>query len=267
MSKWIAELLALALSFSAQNALHGEEVSSPGKTIVMETKERYQSGEYAQFLSQMHEQYQNAGQAGALRGVFESAKSAMKDRPSKAKTIAKEQNQERNQRLLKAAEENPDLEIVKRIDSVVFFTPTRESQKLLGELEELKFHIPETAEPTLENKISALETEYYIKSLLLDVASHHGKTGSDLTEKKVALQLEKFDKMELAAKEAGDFSWKKNLAKTRDAFLAESTYKADLSALNALAAGSIVAENPVEEKVKEIMMEYRTQTPSEVANK
>lgn len=267
MSKWIAELLALAISFSAQNALHGGEVISPGKTIVMETKERYQSGEYSTFLSQLHEQYQNAGQAGALRGLFESAKNAMKDRPSKAKIVEKEQNHERNQRLLKAAEENPDLEIVKRIDSVAFFNPTKEHQKLLNELEELKFHIPETAEATLENKISALETEYYIKSLLLDVASHHGKTGSDLTEKKVALQLEKFDKMEAAADEAGDFSRKKNLAKTRDAFLAESTYRADLSALDALATGTLAAENPVEEKVKEIMMEYHTQSSSEVASK
>ena len=280
MKKWIAEALALILSFSSQNMLHGSETHFPkaGKEIVQQVEEAYSKGGYDIFLSELHEQFQNAGKAGALRGVFESAKAAMQKTPEqieetrqKYRAEIKQLNQERNQRLLDVIAENPGLSIVQRVDSVAFFSLPEEQSTLLSELENLKFHIPETAEGTIENKISALETEYYIKSLLLDVGSHNAKTNSDTTMKKIALTLQKLDKMEDAAKEKKDHIWLEKVQKAKPAFLAEKAYRIDLNVLNDLATGKIAAENSVEEKVKEIMMEYQQQKqtvlPSEIVQK
>lgn len=280
MKKWIAEALALIISFSSQSVLHGSETHFPkaGKEIVQQVEESYVKGDYDIFLSELHEQFQNAGKAGALRGIFESAKVSMQKTPEqieetrqKYATKIKQLNQERNQRLLDAIAENSNLAIVQRVDSVAFFSPSEKQSTLLSELENLKFHIPETAEGTTENKISALETEYYIKSLLLDVGSHHGKTNSDTTKQKIALTLQKFDKMEDAAKKNKDTNWLEKVQKAKPAFLAEKAYRIDLDVLNDLAIGKIAAENSVEEKVKEIMMEYlqqkQTVLPSEIVQK
>jgi len=280
MKKWIAEALALLLSVSTQTALYGAETTTPqsGKEIVRAAESSYSKGEYSTFLAKMHEQYQNAGKAGALRGIFESAKSAMQITPEqieqsreKYRNEIKKLNQERNQRLLEAIADNPSLSIVQRVDSIAFFSQSDEESKLLSELENLKFHIPETAEGTIENKISALETEYYIKNLLLDVANHVGKTNIDQTEKRIALALEKLGKMEQAAKENKAPNWEEKIQKVRAAFLADKAYRMDLAILNDLAEGNVAAENSVEEKVKQIMMEYQQQKqqvlPSEIAKR
>ncbi|NGX60210.1 MAG: hypothetical protein KR126chlam3_01379 [Chlamydiae bacterium] len=266
MKKWIVEFLALIISMSSQNVLHGAEDHLPpvGVEIVQLVEDAYQKGDYNNFLNKLHEQYQNAGKAGALRGIFESAKAAMQITPEKItenrqryRAGIRGQNQDRNQRLLDAIAANPSLAIVQRIDSIAFFSQSEEESAALIELENLKFHIPETEESTIENQISALETEYYIKSLLLDVGSHHGKTNTDTTNKKIAITLEKLDKMEDAAKKNQNIIWLEKVRNARAAFLSEKAYRIDLNTLNELASGKIAAENSVEEKVKEIMMDYQ----------
>ncbi|MDN3506565.1 MAG: hypothetical protein P0S96_04985 [Simkaniaceae bacterium] len=280
MKKWIAEALALLLSVSTQTGLYGADVAQPqtGKEIIQHAEKAYSRGDYSTFLEQMHEQYQNAGKAGALRGIFESAKSAMNITPEqiektkdKYRTEIKKLNQQRNQKLLDAIAENPSLAIVQRVDSIAFFSQSDEESKLLSELENLKFHIPETAEGTIDNIISSLETEYYIKNLLLDASNHISKTSTDQTEKRVALALEKLSKMERAAKEKSDKNWEEKIQKVRTAFLADRAYRMDLATLNDLAEGKVAAENSIEEKVKQIMMEYQQQKqqilPTEIVNR
>jgi len=267
MNKWIAELLAIAISIGSWTPLYGNETHLPssGKQIVAEVETSYQRGQYDTFLLQLHEEFQNAGRAGALRGIFESAKAALPketdtERLEKHKESVLSLTRERNQRLLDAISEKPDLEIAQKVDSVVYFSLAPDQGDILAKLDSLKYKIPESAEGTAENKISALETEYYIKSLLLDVASHRSNTFSDdLNKKKIALALEKLDKMEDAAKNSDDRIWIKKIQKAKQAFRVEKAYRIDLDVLQGLAAGKIDPENPIEEKVKAIMMDYLQQ--------
>lgn len=264
LKKWIGEILALALSIGSQATLEGKEHPKAGSQIVQEVDQSYQKGEYDAFLKTLHEQYETAGKAGALRGIFESAKSAMHKTHHDILTgiklnrheIAKLEK-ERNQRLLQAVSENPDLDIVQKVDTVVFTSLTDEQEDILTELEALKFEIPKTAQATMENKISALETEYYVKSLLLDVGDHMSKEQiQDLERKKLILQLAKLDKMHEAAQEYADPIWVKKIEKAKAAYRVQSGYKVDYAILQHLARGKVVPQNDVEEKVKEIMMEY-----------
>ncbi len=262
--KWIAEILAIAICTSSITPLHGEEAQLPsaGKQIVIEAETAYQKGEYDTFLEQLHEQYQNAGKAGALRGVFESAKATIKPRssPENYKAQVKELEKKRNERLLEAIEENPDAAIAKKVDSVIFFTLPEEFNNVLSELDSLKYKLPEDTKGSIENKVSALETEYYIKSLLLDIASHRSNSDPDqLAKKKIALSLEKLDKMESAAKEADDIIWIKKIQIAKAAYRADKAYRIDLSVLQSLAVGRINPENAVEKSVKQIMMDYLEQ--------
>lgn len=269
LHKWIVEGFIAILAITSTPALEGSEApTNAGKTVVTQVEERYNSGEYETFLEDLHTEYERAGKAGALRGLFESAKAAIQPQEnevaleayrSKVDTLSKE----RNQRLLDAIAENPDLEIVQKVDSIVFFHLPTEQRDVLRELDSLKYHIPETAEGTIENKISALETEYYIKSLLLDVSKiKKNNTSDELEEKKIALGFAKLDKMESAAKNLGDKNWMKKVALAKTGFSSDKAFRIDLESLQKLAIGTANPQNPVEEKVKEIMMDYQSQQRS-----
>lgn len=277
MKKWIAEFLALIISISSQASLHGAEgiLPSNGQAIVQEIETAYSHGQYDSFLRDLHDQYQKAGKAGALRGIFESAKSSMKLTPEKIEETRKkahekveELNRDRNQRLQDVIGENHDFSIAQKIENVISYSQDEQDREVLSELEALKYHIPETAQATLDNKISALATEYYIKSLLLDAGAHHKKTNADLRKKKIALNLEKLNKMKQSAQENENFQWIQKLERAKNAFLSESAYQIDVEELNGLATGKIATQNSVEEKVKEIMMDYLQQKqdlfPSEI---
>ena len=147
--KWISELIVLAISFGTQATLHGAEAIRSGSQVVQQIDTSYQNGDYDGFLADMHTHFQTAGKAGALRGIFESAKNAMQathhDILNSLKLSRSEiakLSKERNQRLLQAVSENPDLDIVQKVDTVVFTGVTDEQEEILAELEALKFHIP-----------------------------------------------------------------------------------------------------------------------------
>ena len=260
--KWIAKLAVLVFSVSMATSIEGVE-TSPGKEIVREVEASYKKGEFDTFLRQIDEQYQSAGKAGVLRGLFESAKAAQKGQREaiaanvETYKIEKEKlDQGRNQKLLDAIAENPDLAIVKKVDSVVFNTLSTQQREVLEELGSLKYHVPDDATGTIENKISALETEYFIKSLLLDVVAHRSTVSENFEQKKIALTLEKFDRMEQATKDYRSETWAEKIEVAKEANRSERAAKADFNALKELAYGDTAPQNSVEEKVKEIMIDY-----------
>lgn len=275
MKKWIAEVIILILSLTSKTYLHGLEVSSvprSGKEIIRDVETSYSLGQYDSFFMQMHQQYQMAGKAGIFRGIYNPAKAARQSSAQKLpkarenyRNKIKQLNEQRNQKLLEAIAENPDLAIVKRVDNVAFYNEIDDDLDLLDEFDALKLQVPQHAKATIDNKIAALEVEYYIKSLLLDAGAHHKKTNSDLTKKKIALHLDKFKKMKETAQNYGEWNVLKKVERVQKVYLADQAYKIDLAALNELAIGKVDAQNTVEQKVKEIMMDYQQQKQSIIA--
>lgn len=258
--KWLAEIFAFIISATSTVPLEG---MPPSKPFVQEVETSYNEGVYDDFLRQLDEQYRKAGKVGALRNIFETAKKSMKNKDPALKTINpdqfKKQSQERNKHLLEAIADHPDLEIVQKIDQVVFSEPTAKQEKILTDLDSLKYELPENTRPTLKNKISALETEYYLKSLLLDVGNHKSQSPTfELKKKKMVLSFEKFDKMQEIVSDFSDPIWEEKIAIAKDAFRVQSAYRDCLSDLEALALDLTIPKNSVEEKVKQIMMEYST---------
>lgn len=262
--KWVFKLFAFTFFLWKQAALHGENSLMSGIQFVHEIDSSYRNGEYDAFLSSIHTHYESAGKAGALRWIFQNTKKAVGDTHHNTLDYLErngckiaELSKKRDQRLLHAISENPDLDIVQKVDSIVFTGITLEQEKILAELEILKFHIPETSEATLENKISSLETEYYIKELLLNVVDHVSKSiKDDLKKKKIVIQLAKLDKMYDVATEYGEKTWIEKLKKAKSAYRAKRALSMDYKLLQSLGRGTKNPENSVEKKVKEIMIEY-----------
>lgn len=260
MSKWIAEALALVLSMGAITPLHGEaEAEYPmGQKIVLEVEKSFRKGKYDTFLSQLDEQYQRAGKIGALRGVYQNAKKGM---PSKVLSNMTTQdhkdqiqllNDDLKKRLVNAIAEDGDSAIAKKVDAVVYFSLDPQSRDLLAELDLLKYSIPEETESTLENKISFLQTEYYLKSLLLNVAHAKSQTApEELLKRKIALELQKFEEMEDVVKAEGHALWLKKIQKAKQAYRLCLAYQIDYDTLKTL-----VPKTETEKKVKAVMDEH-----------
>lgn len=261
--KWLAELLALVISSSAITPLDASIPLTPGKQIVQEVEAAYIKGEYDPFLTQLHQEYERAGKAGVLRGVFESSKKGAKTVPPKDISF----NSGHNKKLLEAIEENPSSAIAKKVDSVIFYSMPEDKKQILAELSQLNFRQIEPAEGTIEHKMAGIETEYYIKSLLLEIASSHNTNPSpELPKKKIALSLDKLEKMHDAAKEKTDQNWIKKIELAKEANRLERAFRADLDTLYKLGQGKLDPQNSVEQKVQQIMMDYLTnpQLPGEV---
>lgn len=266
LKKWIAAVLAVALCAGAVPPLGAEEnrIPAAGKQMIVEVEASYQKGDYDVFLEQLHEQYQRAGKAGVLRGVFESAKAALPQDTEESRKAYRAQmaelDKERNKRLLEATTDSKETAISQKVAEIASFNLPSEHAEILAELDSLKYKVPKTAEATVQNKISALEIEYYIKSLLLDIAGHKsGSSPEELNKKKIALVLKKLDTMEAVAKEFNDEIWIKKIEIAKGAYRADKAYRMDLDVLNSLAVGKIDPENPVEEKVKGIMIDFLSQ--------
>ncbi len=261
LKKWFAELLAIAISASSLSPLHGEDLRFPpaGREIIADVEISYQKGEYDNFLQQLHEQYERAGKVGVLSQVFQNAQKKALDETTAPKIFEKikELKQERNRRLLEAISDDPNTEIAKKVDAVVYSSINPKYTDVLKEFHALKNQIPQTAEGSVENKISAIEIEYHMKSLLLDIANHHSQSSLDeLDKKKIALILEKFDGIEDVIKSSSEMSWTEKIQNVRQATLLRKAEVMDLNVLIDLATEKISAINAIEEKVKSIMMDY-----------
>jgi hypothetical protein len=274
LKKWIAKLTLIALSIGVIVPLQAYTSSSSRQIEILEAS--YANGEYDTFLAELDEQYKRAGKAGVLRGLFESVKKVNKDESVSAQVEAiratrEQRDKERNRRLQEIATANPDLEISQKIQSLTSSPLSEQEKQILKELSALKIHIPEDTAPTIENKISALETEYHIKMLLLRGALFQSKTPSDnLHQKLQALTLQKFDRMEKAAKEYQSQEWMEKIAIAKEANHHLSVSAEESKELFALVTDAREPQNAVEEKVKQVMMDYINEwagSPTELVQK
>ncbi|NGX45246.1 MAG: hypothetical protein K940chlam2_00391 [Chlamydiae bacterium] len=261
MKKFIAKILLGLFSVTAFTPLHANEsdIPEPGHKIVREVQQDYQNGKYDEFLSALHAEYERAGKAGVLRGLFESMKSSM---PKELLTgqLNPLKDSERNQKLLAITTEHSELAVSKKVEGLLITPLDGETEEIFAELEALKYHLPEEDTATTENKISAIETEYHIKISLLEVAGMRSDSSMDERYKKIAaLQFEKMAKLEAAVKESEDSPWKEKIASARGSFENYLAARLDYLSLKDLAAGKIKASNPTEEKVKEVMSGYLAQ--------
>lgn len=266
MKKWVSEVIAVLILACNVSPLGAAELPQNGKEIVLQAEEEYRNGKYDDFLAKLHEHYQSAGKAGVVRGVFESAKAAILSSGRSLEISDSSLVKERDQLLREAVAKNPELGISKRVQAVLSHNLASEHRDILAELEGFKYRSPETALPTAGNKIAALETEYYIKTLLLQIGNHRsGGSAEDLYKKKVVLALQKLDKMDAEARNYESQEWIEKVAKAKEAFRADSSYKIDYDVLKSLANGQIETTNSVEENVKHVMLNYLAQSQSDLS--
>lgn len=251
-------LTTLCLGLATTGLLADQEtpkLNSPAVQIVKEAEAGYQSGKYKHFLEAVQVEFERAGNTGLVG----QAHKALKGSSAKFDEVSKKSDQlmaERNQKLLVAVEGHDDLAITEKVKSIAAYAPAKEEGAALKYIEKLIYKTPTSKEMDLEEKIAAIEFEYFAKTSFLGLALGQ-KEGKKLNEdKRIALQLEKLDKMEKAVAASADETWKKRIQLARQGFEAHYIHQLEMAYFKDLAIGVVQPQNDVEGKVKEIMIDY-----------
>lgn len=226
-----------------------------GMEVVIEGKQSYEQGKYKRFIKALNAEFEKAGKSGLLKQVYEK----MKDGAEKAKTRLEkdlEQLRLRNVKLLEACAKDPDLEICKRVESVVAFNLSSDQQDALEAIKSLRYRLPEGKKPAnLVERLSLVETRYRMMSALLEIAFEKSKADLETRIKKQeALALEKFSRMKKIAKD--DPIWSERIAVASQASEARLANRLDWSVLRDLAGGKIAAKNSAEVEIAQVLKEF-----------
>ncbi len=226
-----------------------------GKEVINQGKQSYERGDYKTFISELNAEFERAGKGGLLAGAFEKMKATTRS----GKFAVPDQSQIRahNQGLLEACANHPDLDVCQRIDNVVFFTLTDEQEKALSAVEGLRYKIPLGKKPsTLEEKLSIIETEFYMKSTLLEIAFEKSKPDFESRIKKQeALALEKFARMAKTA--AQDPVWRERVSLACSATEARLAHQFDWQVLKDLSSGKLSPPTPADAELVQMLREVK----------
>lgn len=260
MNRVLVSLLFVFMTLTSFN-VYGAPLS--GKETVLNVETAYNRGDYTRFLRDLDREYKRAGKAGALRGVFEVARTVSHEKPTQklaADVMEQLRNveQKRNRRLLQVIEHSSPTKMAQIIDEVVFNAPSKEEITLLQQFSAFKEELHENHEQLFLDQVSTLEMEYVIKAHLLNIGHiRSGSSAEELAKKKMALHFEKFARMQQIARKKGEKTWVEKIEQARVADKRQTALNWNLYLLQEASIDSQLAEKNVEEKVKQIMMEYQ----------
>lgn len=235
-----------------------------GKKLVETVEESYTKGAYDKFLKALDEEYRKAGKSGLLSSVFKEMKKWNIDNEALLNEALQdiEKNDpdfisELDQRLSDICREDPHSDICKKVTAVLHPPLTEKQKEALKFLGTLKNKLPNDKINTPENKLIAIEAEYDLKISLLQLALlRKDKKATIDAKKKLALNIEKFRKMEEAAAKFEDPKWKTLIQEAKSAFEDSYETRIDYAYLKDLSSGKIQPQTPTEENIKVVMKEF-----------
>lgn len=222
-----------------------------GKQTVTEVRGQYQSGTYSDFLSSLDSSYKEADLTDliAMRGgeISEEKYEQLE------KEILALQN-EKNQELLQLISDEDTSTFAEKVRSVASTITTPEQEKAIHRINSLISMQPGAGKNQDENTLINIDVEYEYKLL-------HAKTDNSLNgnAERLALRMEKMDKMVAASKKFEDTSLKNAVAiyaATLDQRLARNLDGADL---NLIVKGQVKASNSTEQQAADLIASYQEQ--------
>lgn len=169
----------------------------------------YNEGKYQPFLRQVHESYIDANKKWEYNSILEERKklsTVVQDFDSPKtdtfkKKIAKLQEAE-NREIADLCISEPNSVLIREIKDMLFFTPSQYEQESLQYLANLNWKFKGDGKTPLENKLIEIDTEFWLKSLSLDLLATQNKIDAKTYEKRSAvLHLEKLRQMQLVCQD------------------------------------------------------------------
>lgn len=246
--RYISKVLAVLLCASPLMA------DGLGREVVSKTREAYAQGQYDEFLSQMEKDYQDSLRQNHLEGLAALRDAAHVQLSAEERAELDKKffalKKERNKQLLAAIRGQEETEFVKKVRSLATELPEHNL---------IDFHImsPGSSDSQEVNRLAELDLELEYKLIHLDAPLAKGDSVDMRREKQLALKMQNADRMAGLGAVFQDADLKTRIAQYTshsDEYLAREW---DATDLHALGKGKIQPQNPLEEKVAEILASYQ----------
>ncbi len=228
----------------------------------------YQQGRYRSFLKESHEAYQKSEKkwehdtkleerkirSEALRSSIQNQKDSVKQLKKEGALKVK-----RNRELLDSALLHPNDLKSQEVKEMVLFTPTKEDQAAIDYVEALKNKFKGEGTSPIENRLIAIDIEFWLKTLGNEALFAMGSIDYDLFRKQhLVLQLEKVSQMRTACQEQGtDPIIKTAIERAAEIWLSSEAAQLTERYLKALEQDKVSPTCGYEESLKAIMTKYQ----------
>lgn len=234
--------------------------------LIDEVLTDYREGRYSSFLKKMDRTYQEGNKKWEYNSVLEERKklSTMvqdygREKADDFKTKMHALMEAQDRELANVCINHPDEKFSREVRDMVFFSPSPEEQDSLDYLHELSYKFKGDGKTPLENKLIAIDTEFWLKDLSLGVAKAQNKVDTETFQKQhIVLQMEKLSKMREAC-EADEFGDIKTQALVKGACALMPKVHASAVTrqhLMALGQGKIEPRTETEKEMQAVIAKY-----------
>ncbi len=245
--------------------VQAEQIASPKQKLIDEVLTDYQAGRYNSFLKQADSEYQEAEKKWKNNDLLEQRKklSTMvhdygvnKTDAFKAQIAALHEAQDRE--LVKICLNHPNDKISHEVRDMIFFSPSKQEMESIEFIHSLSLKFKGDGATPIENKLISIDTEFWLKSLSLEIANTQGKMGDATFQKKyLVLQLEKIKQMKEACQgDLVDVKIKSYVDTASSVLPKVYASAATRKHLAALGRGKIAPKNATEQEMQAVMAKY-----------
>jgi len=237
----------------------------PEPKFIDEILSGYNDGKYSSFLKRMHENYQEANSNWEYNNLLEERKklsTVVQDFDSpKASEFKKKMaalHEDENRELVDLCISEPNCTLTREVKDMVFFSPSQHEQESLHYLASLNWKFKGDGKTPIENKLIDIDTEFWLKSLSLDLLVTQSKIDRETyLKQRAVLQLEKLKQMQLATQGQDiDPKIKDYISTAQKIYPKVQASSMTRKFLHDLATGKTEPQNATQEKMKAIAVKY-----------
>ncbi len=257
--------LALVHSVFAQSEPKQTLLPPQKPKFVEEIVSQYDEGVYDSFLKQMDATYREENSKWQHDAIMEERKKKcaivqsfkpVKDDLFATKAAVIRENEGRE--LVELCLCEPISALTRNVKEMIFFSPSEREQASLDYLDNLALKFKGEGETPMENKLINIDTEFWIKTVSLEVLLTKSKINqTSYIKQRAVLQLEKLKQMEIATQEQdADPIVKEHIKTALRIYPQVQVSCITRKYLHDLATGKLEPQNPTEEKIKQITSKY-----------
>ncbi|MCP5505201.1 MAG: hypothetical protein H7A41_08625 [Chlamydiales bacterium] len=266
---FLATALALPLvgneEIAQSEPVQAEQIASPKQKMIDEVLADYQAGRYNTFLKKSDDEYREAEKKWKNNELLEQRKKLSSmvhdygiDKTDEFKQKIAALHHAQDQELIEIALNHPNEKISREVRDMVFFCPNKQEEESIEFIHNLSLKFKGDGVTPIENKLIQIDTEFWLKSLSLEIANAQSKMDEGTFQKRyLVLQIEKIKQMKEACQ--GDLVdvKVKRFVDTASTVLPKVYASASTRKhLMALGKGKITPQTPAEKELQAVMIKY-----------
>ncbi|MDJ0651714.1 MAG: hypothetical protein QNJ27_01695 [Simkaniaceae bacterium] len=266
---FLATTLTLLLTgreiLAQSEPVQSRQIASPEQKMIDEVLYDYHAGKYNNFLKKVDDEHREAEKKWKNNDLLEQRKKLSSmihdygiDKADAFKQKIAALHHARDQELIEIALNHPNERISREVRDMIFFCPSKHEEESIAFIHNLGTKFKGDGVTPIENKLIQIDTEFWLKSLSLEIASTQNKMDEETFQKRyLVLQIEKIKQMSEACK--GDLveGKIKSLVDTASTVLPKVYASASTRKhLTALGKDKTAPQTPAEKELQAIMVKY-----------